>query len=235
VLAHLLVRAAVGLDQGHRRETFGRLARAIGLEGPLRRTRPGKDFQALFTRFQNRVGEYPHAALYLSDIDADDKAKSAPRTRMLKAHCPVCGYTVRAARSWLQIAVPACPNPKCAARGHAMACELTVRAGATVPPTSTASNTDSSSGDPAVIYSFFAGMEVEDLEQLALDAVVALSAATTRTEAEQAVIQLTPFFLDCTFPRLSETTKQRLRDVLDQAEEQFGSLAGVLGLEDEPD
>ena len=85
---------------------------------------------------------------------------------------------------------------------------------------------------PEQIYNFFKEMPVAELEKLAKDAIVALDGADTRQEAETAVVKMAPFFLDCTFPRLSESLKAKLRKSLDDAEEKHGSLASVLGLDE---
>lgn len=85
---------------------------------------------------------------------------------------------------------------------------------------------------PEQIYNFFKEMPVNELEKLAKDAIVALDGAETRQEAETAVIKMAPFFLDCTFPRLTESLKAKLRKTLDDAEEKHGSLASVLGLDE---
>lgn len=85
---------------------------------------------------------------------------------------------------------------------------------------------------PDQIYKFFQEMGVPELEKLAKDAIVALDSAETRAEAETAVVKMAPFFLDCTFPRLSESLKAKLRKCLDDAEEKHGSLANVLGLDE---
>lgn len=88
---------------------------------------------------------------------------------------------------------------------------------------------------PEQIYNFFKEMPVPELEKLAKDAIVALDDASTRQEAETAVVKMAPFFLDCTFPRLSESLKAKLRKCLDDAEEKHGSLASVLGLDEAMD
>lgn len=85
---------------------------------------------------------------------------------------------------------------------------------------------------PEQIYQFFKEMPVNELEKLAKDAIVALDGTDSRQEAEAAVIKMAPFFLDCTFPRLNESLKAKLRKTLDDAEEKHGSLASVLGLDE---
>lgn len=45
------------------------------------------------------------------------------KTRMLKAACGACGYTVRASRRWLRIGTPLCPDSTCARYGQPMESE----------------------------------------------------------------------------------------------------------------
>ncbi len=85
---------------------------------------------------------------------------------------------------------------------------------------------------PEQIYGFFKEMPEGELEKLAKDAICALDDAETRGEAEASVIKMAPFFLDCTFPRLTESMKAKMRKCLDDAEEKHGSLASVLGLDE---
>jgi hypothetical protein len=85
---------------------------------------------------------------------------------------------------------------------------------------------------PEEVYNFFKEMSVEQLEKLAKDAIFALDEADSRAEAEKAVIKMAPFFLDCTFHRLPESIKAKLRKCLDDAEDKHGSLASVLGLDE---
>ena len=85
---------------------------------------------------------------------------------------------------------------------------------------------------PEEIYRYFSTLTEDDLEVMAFDAIRWLDGAETRAEAEKQVVKMSPFFLDCTFPRLPEDLKQALRDTLDRAEKRFGSLAEVLGLDE---
>lgn len=48
------------------------------------------------------AGEYPHAALNVGD-------RPTQTTRMLKASCPTCGYTVRLTTKWAAVGMPSCP------------------------------------------------------------------------------------------------------------------------------
>lgn len=49
------------------------------------------------------LGVYPHAELTFSN------GKKKQGTRMLKAECPTCGYTVRLTSKWASYGLPACP------------------------------------------------------------------------------------------------------------------------------
>ena len=62
---------------------------------------------------------------------------------------------------------------------------------------------------PEQIRTFFAEMSAEDGAKMANEAISALEGATTRQEAEKAVIQMAPFFLDVLFPKLSEELKTK--------------------------
>ena len=48
------------------------------------------------------LGDYPHAALTFT-------ARKTQSTRMLKACCPTCGYTVRMTQKWADQGLPTCP------------------------------------------------------------------------------------------------------------------------------
>ena len=53
------------------------------------------------------VGPLPHACL---DTAGESTAPKKQKTRMLKYACATCGYTVRTARRWLELAgAPLCP------------------------------------------------------------------------------------------------------------------------------
>ena len=48
------------------------------------------------------LGIYPHTAIVVG-------AKPVQTTRMLKAVCPACGYTVRLTQKWATLGLPTCP------------------------------------------------------------------------------------------------------------------------------
>lgn len=107
VLAHELVHAVDGNQSGHRGE-FARIAKAVGLEGPMTATVAGDAFKAEAAAIIGTIGDYPHAAL----SDADDAAEGPKKqgTRMIKVVCPESGYVLRTTRKWLaEYGAPFCP------------------------------------------------------------------------------------------------------------------------------
>lgn len=99
-LVHELVHAVLPADVRHGRE-FRRLARTLGLEGKPTATYASAELAAVLEALY--PGDYPHAEL---------KPRIPVRkqsTRMRKAMCAECGYTVRVARQWLTVGIPQCP------------------------------------------------------------------------------------------------------------------------------
>ena len=101
ILIHELCHA-VTLGDGHGKK-FTRAARAFHLEGKPTATVAGDAFKQAFADLTARLGEYPHAALNVGD------GLKKQSTRMLKACCPDCGYTVRLTAKWVQFGLPICP------------------------------------------------------------------------------------------------------------------------------
>jgi rubrerythrin len=64
-------------------------------------TGPAAGFYDAYSAIISSLGAYPHAALSLAE-----KPKQA--TRMLKAACPTCGYTVRLTQKWASLSLPIC-------------------------------------------------------------------------------------------------------------------------------
>jgi len=107
ILVHELCHAATDGD-GHRGR-FPHAARSLWLEGKPSSTTIGTTFRVNFAPLIESLGDYPHAAL---NIRAQTKTQS---TRMLKAHCAVCGYTIRLSNKWAfkqdgTSNLPICPN-----------------------------------------------------------------------------------------------------------------------------
>ena len=129
ILAHELVHAAVGLLPGHGGE-FKRVALALGLTGKMTATTAGPEFVKLVRPMLKKLGKYPHAEIMpggngkpIPPVMVPDPANpdgpkiplprtSGPKkqgTRLLKAACSECGYTVRVTRTWLAKGSPLCP------------------------------------------------------------------------------------------------------------------------------
>jgi hypothetical protein len=62
-----------------------------------------EDFAAQYAQVLQTLGTYPHAALNVG-------VKKTQSTRMLKATCPACGYTVRLSAKWAALGLPTCPT-----------------------------------------------------------------------------------------------------------------------------
>ncbi len=108
ILAHELCHAAAPLGAKHGPK-FRKVALAVGLEGKMTEALPGRAFAADLDRLAADLGPLPHAALAISAESADRPKKQT--TRMLKAECSDCGFTVRLARKWLdEIGAPHCPK-----------------------------------------------------------------------------------------------------------------------------
>lgn len=100
VLVHELAHAATDGD-GHQGR-FPATVRSLSLEGKPSQTYAGDAFKQRFKDLIDGLGPYPHAKLNVGS----HKKQS---TRMLKAVCPACGYTVRLTSKWLAVGLPICP------------------------------------------------------------------------------------------------------------------------------
>ena len=58
-------------------------------------------FDAAYSAIIAGLGAYPHASLSLT-------TRKKQATRMLKASCPSCGYTVRLTAKWAKVGLPTC-------------------------------------------------------------------------------------------------------------------------------
>lgn len=133
ILTHELCHAAVGIPAGHGPK-FGKIARALGLEGPLTATTEGDAWRAWAKPIVDALGPLPHAALGANlrgspgrgdgkggragqpGDGEGDPVTTAPRTqgtRLIKALCPHCGFTSRVTRKWIDVfgGQMLCSNP----------------------------------------------------------------------------------------------------------------------------
>ena len=107
VLLHEMVHASLGIKEGHGK-AFGRMARGLGLEGKLTATTCGVALRERLNQLTEALGPYPHASLNLAE-----SGRKKQTTRLLKASCPDCGYTVRLTQKWVDKGLPVCPCGEC--------------------------------------------------------------------------------------------------------------------------
>ena len=106
VLVHELCHATAGaMNHG---VNFQKVAWLMGLEpsptkSGWKATVRGPDFELNYGGIIASLGDYPHAALTMN-------SKKVQTTRMLKAVCPSCGYTVRLTAKWAAVGLPTCPS-----------------------------------------------------------------------------------------------------------------------------
>lgn len=107
-LVHELIHAADDCQSGHK-GAFGKMARAIGLQGKLTATyvEGGTDLYDRLVIILSELGPYPHAVLNPFEME---KQRPKQTTRMLKLECPNDGYVARTTRKWLdELGAPRCP------------------------------------------------------------------------------------------------------------------------------
>lgn len=103
VLVHELCHTLPGcLNHGI---TFQSAAHAMhlapGASKGWKATVQGPTFDQAYRQIIDSLGVYPHAALRLAD-------RKKQGTRLLKAVCPSCGYTLRLTRLWADKGLPTC-------------------------------------------------------------------------------------------------------------------------------
>lgn len=109
VLTHELVHCAVGIQNGHN-ATFGRVARAVGLEGKLTATIAGAAWMAWALPIIDSLGPIPYGAI--KGGISSGKPKQA--TALLKLECPACGWLARVTRKHIEPHSHLnCPVPDC--------------------------------------------------------------------------------------------------------------------------
>jgi hypothetical protein len=107
VLVHELCHSTAGamnhgLKFAHVASVMGLMAVGTGKE-EWKSTKGDASFLPAYAGMIDGLGAYPHAALTFSN------AKKTQGTRMLKACCPSCGYTVRLTQKWADQGLPTCP------------------------------------------------------------------------------------------------------------------------------
>jgi len=101
ILVHELAHAATDGD-GHKGR-FPALVKKLFLDGKPTHTVVGEQFKENLGPLTESLGAYPHARL-----NAEDKYKTQG-TRLLKAYCPACGFTIRLTKKWADVGLPVCP------------------------------------------------------------------------------------------------------------------------------
>lgn len=120
-LAHELSHSIAGHTCGHKGE-FQRIARAIGLDGPLTATKAGPDLRSELARIIRYIG-VDYAALHSPQNVSESRKKQG--TRMLKATCgaadvPRCDFTARVTASHSDSVAHYCAN----AEGNCRPCHV---------------------------------------------------------------------------------------------------------------
>jgi ribosomal protein L37E len=82
--------------------TMHLLATGTGRQ-PWKSTKGDSVFMDVYADIIAGLGAYPHAAL------KSDRQIKKQTTRLLKAVCPSCGYTVRLTQKWADQGLPTCP------------------------------------------------------------------------------------------------------------------------------
>lgn len=106
-LVHELVHVTVGLKCGHK-GAFQRAASLVGLVGPWTSTTASDTLANYLAVVRAAIGEYPHKALTKMT-----NGKKKQSTRLIKAYCEHCFYTVRVTMKWILTAAPICPCEEC--------------------------------------------------------------------------------------------------------------------------
>jgi len=107
VLVHELCHATSGaFNHG---VNFQKIANTMHLKAigsgrqPWKSTVGNDQFESIYSDIIDSLGEYPHAEL------KSDRQIKKQTTRLLKACCPSCGYTVRLTQKWADQGLPTCP------------------------------------------------------------------------------------------------------------------------------
>jgi hypothetical protein len=127
ILAHELTHAAVGFQEKHR-GNFAKVMKLLGMKAPMTTSTPGEAFVEWVQPHLDELGPLPHAQLMFrpgqqpgagaeggeggeaEDEGGSSNAKKKQTTRMLKAACEECGYTVRLSKKWAKELGAICPK-----------------------------------------------------------------------------------------------------------------------------
>lgn len=102
ILAHELVHAAVGVKEGHKGR-FKTVCKALGFTKQMRHALPDAEMQrVVMDPIIKKAGPLPHKKMSFKS------GKKKQGTRLLKAECSECGYTVRITKKWADAGLPYC-------------------------------------------------------------------------------------------------------------------------------
>jgi hypothetical protein len=104
VLIHELVHIAVGLAAGHGK-AFKKVASRVGLQGKMTATTASPELAEFLAKAVEALPTYPGAKL---ETGGESNKPKKQTTRMLKAECSCCGYTIRLTRRWAVAGLPNC-------------------------------------------------------------------------------------------------------------------------------
>lgn len=104
-LVHEMVHASIGTKAKHGPK-FKAAMKKVGLEGKPTATTADKAMCDYLGGIITQLGPYPHSELKMV------RERKVQTTRMHKAECDCCGYTVRLAKKWADFGPPICPTDK---------------------------------------------------------------------------------------------------------------------------
>jgi len=102
-LVHELVHAVDDCESGHG-ESFKKIAKDVGLTGPMRSASAGEGLKQELMTITEKLGNFPHGRLSLP-IRTLQKAPKRPGAR-----CSKCGYEVVMLKRHLNLGPPICPK-----------------------------------------------------------------------------------------------------------------------------
>jgi hypothetical protein len=102
-LVHELVHAVDDCQSGHG-ENFKKIAKDVGLKGPMRSAGAGEWLKQDLLRIAEKLGTFPHGRLSLP-VRAMQQAPKRPG-----AKCAKCGYEVVMLKRYLLLGPPICPK-----------------------------------------------------------------------------------------------------------------------------
>ena len=102
-LVHELVHAVDDCQSGHG-ENFKRIAKDIGLKGPMRSAGADEFLMQDLIKISNQLGNFPHGRLSIP------RAASNAGVKRPGAICLKCGYEIVMFKKYLDIGPPICPQ-----------------------------------------------------------------------------------------------------------------------------